>query len=88
MTDAASQSIPRKRKGSLFEQLELDTRLLGMIGALLVVWIVFDVLTGGRFLTPRNLFNLSVQTSSTRAAKSVNSCRTRSISPLAHRFCP
>ncbi|MGO1120607.1 sugar ABC transporter permease [Rhodovibrionaceae bacterium A322] len=44
--------------------LELDTRLLGMIGALLLVWIAFDLLTGGRFLTPRNLFNLSVQTAS------------------------
>ncbi len=44
--------------------LEIDTRLLGMIGALLVVWIGFDLLTEGRFLTSRNLFNLSVQTAS------------------------
>jgi len=39
-------------------------RLLGMIGALVVLWVMFDLITGGRFLTPRNLFNLSVQTAS------------------------
>ncbi|CAN5667367.1 sugar ABC transporter permease [soil metagenome] len=44
--------------------LELDLRLLGMIGALVAIWVVFDLITGGRFLTPRNLFNLSVQTAS------------------------
>ncbi len=44
--------------------LELDLRLVGMIGALAVIWIGFDVLTGGAFLTPRNLWNLSVQASS------------------------
>lgn len=44
--------------------LGVDTRLLGMIGALVILWIMFDLFTGGRFLTPRNLFNLSVQTAS------------------------
>lgn len=43
---------------------EIDTRLLGMIGALAIVWIAFNVLSGGLFLTPRNLWNLSVQTAS------------------------
>jgi D-xylose transport system permease protein len=43
---------------------ELDTRLLGMVGALLLIWIAFHVLSGGLFLTPRNLWNLSVQSSS------------------------
>jgi D-xylose transport system permease protein len=43
---------------------ELDTRMLGLIGALLLIWIVFHVLSGGLFLTPRNLWNLSVQSSS------------------------
>jgi D-xylose transport system permease protein len=42
---------------------ELDTRMLGMVGALLLIWIAFDVLSGGLFLTPRNLWNLSVQSS-------------------------
>lgn len=45
-------------------QLGIDTRLLGMLGALVVLWIMFDLVTGGRFLTPRNMFNLSVQTAS------------------------
>ena len=40
---------------------ELDTRLLGMVGALLLIWIAFHFLSGGLFLTPRNLWNLSVQ---------------------------
>ena len=43
---------------------ELDTRMLGMVGALLLIWIAFHVLSGGLFLTPRNLWNLSVQSSS------------------------
>lgn len=48
---------------------EIDTRLLGMIGALVLIWIGFHlygaIVNGnGAFLTPRNLWNLSVQTSS------------------------
>ncbi len=38
--------------------------MLGMIGALLFLWLSFNFVTDGRFLTPRNLFNLSVQTAS------------------------
>jgi len=47
----------------LFRATEIDTRMLGMIGALLLIWIVFHLMSGDRFLTPRNLWNLSVQTS-------------------------
>lgn len=47
-----------------FGDLGIDTRLLGMIGALVILWVLFDIFTGGRYLTPRNLFNLSVQTAS------------------------
>ena len=48
---------------------ELDTRLLGMIAALIVIWVGFQYFgwwrTGtGRFLTPENLYKLLVQTSS------------------------
>lgn len=43
---------------------EIDTRMLGMLGALAVIWIGFDVASGGTFLTPRNLWNLSVQSAS------------------------
>ena len=43
---------------------EIDTRMLGMIGALLLIWLAFHFFSEGRFLTPRNLWNLSVQTAS------------------------
>jgi D-xylose transport system permease protein len=48
---------------------EVDTRMLGMIFALALIWVGFNVYTQiatgeGLFLTPRNLWNLSVQTSS------------------------
>ena len=46
------------------DDLGIDKRLLGMIAALILLWVMFDLVTGGRFLTPRNLFNLSVQTAS------------------------
>jgi D-xylose transport system permease protein len=50
--------------GRFFRATEIDTRMLGMIGALMIIWVGFHVLTGGLFLTPRNLWNLSVQTAS------------------------
>jgi D-xylose transport system permease protein len=43
---------------------EIDTRLFGMITAVIVIWIAFNVLSGGAFLTSRNLWNLSVQSTS------------------------
>jgi D-xylose transport system permease protein len=42
---------------------EIDTRLLGMFAALVVIWIGFNIMSDGTFLTARNLWNLSVQTS-------------------------
>src|ERR1700740_2197376 len=51
-----------------FRATEIDTRLLGMIGALVLIWVGFQIFgqlrTGeGVFLTSRNLWNLLVQTS-------------------------
>jgi D-xylose transport system permease protein len=48
---------------------EIDTRLLGMVAALILIWVGFHVYGmifngNGAFLTPRNLWNLSVQTAS------------------------
>ncbi len=54
--------IPPKR--SFVQTLELDMRLLGMIAAFIIVAVAFNILTGGRFLTPRNIFNLTIQTAS------------------------
>ncbi|RWO59720.1 sugar ABC transporter permease [Mesorhizobium sp.] len=50
--------------GRFFKATELDIRMLGMVGALLIIWVGIHILSGGLFLTPRNLWNLSVQTSS------------------------
>jgi D-xylose transport system permease protein len=60
-----SRSIARSwsKVKSTVGSLELDTRLFGMVAGLAVIWIGFHVLSGGTFLTPRNLWNLTVQTS-------------------------
>jgi D-xylose transport system permease protein len=44
---------------------DIDSRLVGMVVALIGISVLFNVLTGGTFLTPRNLWNLTVQMSST-----------------------
>ncbi|WP_244543387.1 sugar ABC transporter permease [Bosea sp. CRIB-10] len=44
--------------------IEFDARMIGMIAALAAIWLGFNWLSGGAFLTPRNLWNLSVQTAS------------------------
>lgn len=53
----------------ILRETEIDTRMLGMVAALALIWIGFHVYGAlvngfGAFLTPRNLWNLSVQTSS------------------------
>ena len=68
MTEAPMQAIGTQgtRSSSLARLLtatELDTRMLGMIGALAAIWIALHFFSGGLFLTPRNLWNLSVQSS-------------------------
>lgn len=60
MSDTTDTQAPKKR--NFVQTLEIDTRLLGMIGAFILVCLVFNVLTDGRFLTPRNIFNLTIQT--------------------------
>ncbi|GGR28261.1 sugar ABC transporter permease [Deinococcus ruber] len=45
-------------------RLGIDSRLLFMMLAIAIIWIAFHLLTGGIFLTSRNLWNLSVQTAS------------------------
>src|ERR1700722_19348564 len=53
----------------LMRAMEVDTRMIGMIGALALIWVGFHAYTlissgEGLFITPRNLWNLLVQTSS------------------------
>lgn len=55
-------TTPPPARRTVLQMLEIDLRLLGMIGAFAVLCIGFDLLTGGRFLTPRNIFNLTIQT--------------------------
>lgn len=61
---SSSGSPPQARSVSPLAAMEVDVRFLGMVAALGIIWIVFHVLADGTFLTPRNLWNLSVQTSS------------------------
>lgn len=63
-TPVRPSSPPQGAPSSFFGAMEIDVRFLGMVGALAAIWIVFDFLADGTFLTPRNLWNLSVQTSS------------------------
>src|SRR4249920_3697240 len=57
-------AAPERSWRSLLAETEIDTRLFGMVIALIVIWIAFHILSGGAFLTARNLWNLSVQSTS------------------------
>ncbi len=63
MTDATS-APPKAPQRTGLAALELDTRLLGMIGAFVLIALAFHLASDGRFITPRNLFNLTIQTAS------------------------
>ena len=75
MTDTPSHlSTPAPKPSGnplarLLKATEIDTRLLGMLGALLLIWVGFHVYgaifnNGGAFLTPPHLWNLAVQNAS------------------------
>jgi D-xylose transport system permease protein len=55
---------PRSRSWrEVLRSAEIDARLVGLLGGLAIIWIVFAIITPNHtFLTPRNLWNLSVQT--------------------------
>ena len=57
------EPAPRRSIGSFMRDNEIDTRMVGMVGVLVAIWVIFHVISGGTFITPRNLWNLSVQTS-------------------------
>ena len=65
--EAGRAETPRAREPgarsvrSSVSNLEVDIRLLGMVIALVVLWVTFNILAEGRFMTPRFLWNLSVQ---------------------------
>ena len=59
----ALREAPRRLTAAL-RTAEVDTRLFGMVIALAVIWLGFNVVSDGSFLTARNLWNLSVQSAS------------------------
>src|SRR5277367_4892234 len=66
--NSSRMTAPESAAQRFLRATEIDTRLLGMVGALILIWVGFQFAgqwrTGeGVFLTPRNLWNLSVQTS-------------------------
>ena len=66
MTDGAKPSARRASIDALrrvTNVLEIDARLLAMFAVLAAIAVGFEFATGGFFLTARNLFNLSLQTS-------------------------
>src|SRR5690348_15151106 len=77
MTEQSNTGGPATSSEGLLTRLiraaEIDTRMLGMLAAMLVIWVGFDVISsilrpgggglfGGSFLTSRNLWILLVQT--------------------------
>ncbi|RXT50251.1 sugar ABC transporter permease [Bosea sp. Tri-44] len=65
LAPAPAQPAPEaKSLADHLRAIEFDARMVGMIAALAVIWLGFNWLSGGAFLTPRNLWNLSVQTAS------------------------
>ena len=58
---SAAQAPPRRSARSVVAGFEVDTRLVGMVAALIILWVAFDLMSGGLFLSSRNLWNLSVQ---------------------------
>jgi D-xylose transport system permease protein len=55
---------PAQRRSitGVMRSMELDPRLFGMVVALGIIWVGFNIGSGGTFLSARNLWNLSVQT--------------------------
>ncbi len=50
--------------GRLIARFDIDMRLFGLVASLILIWLGFDVLSRGHFITPRNLYNLTLQTAS------------------------
>lgn len=63
MADHAKKASSESAISRIIREAEVDTRMLAMIGAMLVIWLVLNILTDGIFFTARNLYNLAVQSS-------------------------
>ncbi|MCI4663747.1 MAG: sugar ABC transporter permease, partial [Neomegalonema sp.] len=60
-TGADDPAAGQPRRG-LLQTLEIDVRLVGMLIALAFLFLLFGAVTGGTFITPRNIFNITIQT--------------------------
>jgi D-xylose transport system permease protein len=60
---AVASARSRSLSDNVAQAAGLDARLLAMLAILVLIWLGFDFLTDGIFLTARNLFNLSLQVS-------------------------
>jgi D-xylose transport system permease protein len=60
---ASSQVQPPSRQsiGGLIAQTEIDLRLFGMLVALALILLTFQILSGGKFFQPTNMVTLAVQ---------------------------
>jgi D-xylose transport system permease protein len=62
-TGVLMQDLEKKPQNrSFLSSLGVDIQLLTLIFALIAVWIGFQIWSGGIFLSPRNLWNLTAQT--------------------------
>ena len=60
MNNAGSTAQQGGQRRSFADTLELDKRLFGMLIAFAILCAVFHLATNGTFLTPRNIFNISI----------------------------
>lgn len=60
----ASPAQERRSLSDHLREIEFDPRMIGMVAALAVIWLGFNWLSDGAFLSSRNLWNLLVQTAS------------------------
>ena len=64
MSNQAQQATVKESPLSRFlQQVDIDNRMLAMIIALLVIWVILNIMTDGIFFTARNMYNLAVQSS-------------------------
>ena len=56
-------AIKENALSRFLQTVDIDNRMLAMIIALLVIWVILNIMTDGIFFTARNLYNLAVQSS-------------------------
>lgn len=58
---AEEGTAPRRTPGDVLRAFDVDARMVGMLGALIVLGFLFNIASDGTFLSARNLWNLTVQ---------------------------